>query len=38
MPSLIREKTGEKNSKGNRRIIFRKNQQKTKGGSITYEK
>jgi hypothetical protein len=38
MPSLFREKAGEKNQRGDQRIIFRNFQQKTKGGSIIYEK
>ncbi len=38
MPSLFREKAGEKNQRGDQRIIFRNFQQKTKGGSVIYEK
>ncbi len=38
MPSFFREKAGEKNQRGDQRIIFRNFQQKTKGGSIIYEK
>ncbi len=33
MPSLFREKAGEKNQRGDQRIIFRNFQQKTKGGT-----
>ncbi len=38
MPSLFRGKAGEKNQRRDQRIIFRNFQQKTKGGSIIYEK
>jgi hypothetical protein len=38
MPSIFREKAGEKKSKGGPKDNSRNFQQETKGGSIIYEK